>query len=121
MEHPNKTTRAWDPNLFRYGQMYRSGYANPIKPVVNHNPELENPDTIAADGGTVTVDDVDEDDNKHVELISSTRYREYMRQDLISQLLNPREQWRKVVWAVIALAIIMGMNFMATLSAAGVF
>lgn len=124
MEVPDKSRRAWDANLFRHGQMYAKGYANPIKPMVNHNPELENPDTIAVDGGKIEEDedetDVEDDPSPHVELISSTRYREYMRQDLISQLLNPREQWRLVVYAVIALALLMTINLMVSMAGAGI-
>lgn len=107
--------RAWDDNLYRYGNVFIDGYANPIKPSVEYNEELEDPDTVDVEEGSA------EDSDSHVELISSPRYRDYMRQDLIGQLLNPREQWRIIAYAVIGLALIMAINLVVTLSAAGVF
>lgn len=113
MQQPDKEERAWDPELYKNGQLYYSDYANPIKPKIEYNQDLEQPDRVAAtDGG-------DSDDAAHVKMISSPRYREYMRQDAISQILNPREQWRLIFFAVIGLALLVVVNIMMNASATG--
>lgn len=119
MVETTKEHRAWDDGLYRYGNVFVKGYANPVKPVVDHNKELENPDTIDIEEGGDN--ESDESEGSHVELISSPRYRDYMTQDLISQLLNPREQWRLIAYAIIALGAVMLINVVVTMSAAGVF
>jgi hypothetical protein len=128
MEQPDETQRAWDANLYRRGCLFLSGYANPIKPRVRHHDDLENPDEAFIDestAGDAEATDGDEseaetDDSPHVSLIASSRYKDYMRQDLISQLLNPRAQWRLIAYAVIALTILMFINVFISLAAAGV-
>lgn len=117
MEVPGKEKRAWDPSMYKRGQMYIHGYANPVKPQVNYNEELTDPDTTTL---KEKIADEEEHDNAHTQLISSPRYREYMRQDLISQLLNPREQWRLIAFAVIALAVLQVATLVVGLAAAGV-
>lgn len=122
-ESPDKNSRAWDSDLYRRGQLYIKGYANPVKLSKNYDHELENPDTAELEESDKDFDDVDEELDKtaHTELISSPRYREYMRQDLISQLLNPRAQWRLLAYAVIALGILMTANIIISAAAAGAF
>ena len=117
---------AWDSDMYRYGNLYVEGYANPVKPTVETHTDLEEPDTASIDTSDVADEqpdeaDTDYTDSPHVSLISSPRYREYMRNDLISQLLNPRQQWRLIAYGIIALAIVMVINVVITLSAAGVF
>lgn len=121
MVAPNKDNQAWDTDLFKRGNLFRGGYANPVKIQVDHNAELENPDTgyvdeseqVATDGGEVKA-------GRHTELITSDRYREYMRQDLISQILNPRDQWKLMMYAILFMAFVMLANLIFTLMAAGV-
>jgi len=60
MQLPNRDTAAWDDNLYRSGCVFVDGYANPIKPRVRANKDLENPDTISHREGET--DDTDEDD-----------------------------------------------------------
>lgn len=127
MEQPDKTQRAWDANLYRRGNLFVEGYANPVKPSVRQHKELATPDEATVIEGTAddqsdTEGDEteDTDDGPHVDLIASPRYRAYMRQDLISQLLNPRAQWRLIAYAVIALAVFMAVNIVVSLAAAGV-
>jgi hypothetical protein len=117
---------AWDDDMYRYGNLYIEGYANPVKPTVKTHTELEEPDTASIEDSDASdqqhdADGTDDADSPHVSLISSPRYREYMRNDLISQLLNPRQQWRLIAYGIIALAIVMVINVVITLSAAGVF
>lgn len=124
MEKPDESEKAWDENLYRHGNLFVSGYANPIKPDVRHDPALENPNTVDVKEGDPDdeSDDVDEtDDGRHVELISSARYREYMRQDLISQLLTPESRWNLIVWAVIGLGVLQFVAIIVTLYATGSF
>lgn len=123
LEKPNKTTRAWDSNLYKRGNLFLAGYANPIKPRADYDTSLENPDTIEHVEGE-PYDDTDAEtdtDGAHVQLISSSRYREYMRQDLISQLLTPQEQWKLIAYIVGALGVLMLINVVISLAAAGAF
>ena len=124
MEAPDTNKRAWDPEMYKSGNLFVSGYANPIKPRVNQHPDLETPNTV-----DVQEVDVDEDRNKssgdvndsHAELITSGRYREFMRQDLISQLLTPESRWNLLVWAVLALGVLQFLAIIVTLYSTGTF
>lgn len=118
MEVPDQDLRAWDPHQFKSGQLYVSGYANPIKPVVKQHTELAEPDTVGIEESEVGQSESDEEE--HVQLISSPRYQSYMRQDLISQLLNPSERWRLIAYAVIGLGAIAIVNTMILLNLSGV-
>lgn len=127
MVNPNGDDRAWDENMYKYGNVFPKGYANPIKPVVAENKQLEDPDTVKLQGsdesGTQAVsedDDGDEDDG-HVKLISSPRFGAFMRQKLIESLLNPREQWRLIMYAVIGVGVLQFLGIIATLWATGTF
>jgi len=122
MVNPNDTEeRAWDDNLYRHGNLYMSGYANPIKPRVEQHSGLKNKDQ-ARHHDTVTVPDGGEEqaEQVHTQLMSSGRYQDYMLQDLISQVLNPQEQWKKLFYAVVATAIIASLSLITSASAAGV-
>lgn len=126
MEEPNKTARAWDSDLYSSGNVFVSGYANPIKPRVEYRQELEEPDTVDVTEGDTderegSEDEAEDEDEQHVQLISSGRYRDYMRQDLISQLLTPDAQWRTMVYAVIAVAALQFISIIVTLYATGTF
>lgn len=110
---------AWDDTLYRYGNVFLSGYANPIKPTVNANTELEEPDTADMDesvGGYQK-----QSDGVHTQLISSGRYSEFMKQQLIESILNPDAQWKKILYVVLAVAFMQLATLMAALSAAGMF
>lgn len=116
MEVPNKMKRAWDPDLYKRGQVYYSDYANPIKPTVTVEDDLADEDTVeleeAGEGDT---------DGPHVAVISSSRYRKYMRQDLISQLLTPKVWWRLITYAIIVLGALQFIGIIVTLWATGSF
>jgi hypothetical protein len=157
MEPVDKDRRAWDTSLYKNGNVFLSNYANPIKPRVNHNTELENPDSVYVDEGepderTQPATPKQEhhglepeqegpqeppqetpsgerelthreanDTDAHVGLISSSRYRDYMRQDLISQLLNPQEAWQTIVYALLAVGALQFLTIIVTLWATGSF
>lgn len=127
MEQPDKNNRAWDTDMYKKGNLFVSGYANPIKPRVQHNEELENPnelDVEEGDGGEETGTENSTDsqpDEKSIQLIASGRYREYMRQDLVSQLLTPESRWNMLVWAVIALGALQFIAIISTFWATGSF
>lgn len=126
MEHVDKGERAWDTSLYKSGNVFVKGYSNPIKPRVEYHETLENPNTVAADEGNEDKEDAREDadtdaDGPHVQLISSPRYRDYMRQDLISQLLTPDAQWKLLAYAVLAIGFFVVVNIIVSLSAAGAF
>lgn len=124
MEKPDEDTRAWDPDLYSNGNVFVQGYANPIKPRVQYNQALEEPSTIdvtEGDGEGVQDDTDDTDDGPHLELISSGRYRDYMRQDLISQLLTPDAQWKLIAYAVLGMLVLQFIGIIVTLYATGTF
>lgn len=116
MVRPDRDGMAWDPDLYRYGNVFMDGYANAIKPTVRRNKELEDPDEV-----DVEVSEESEADGGHVEMISSSRYADYMKQDLISQLLNPKEQWRLLAYGIIALGVLQFFGIIITLYVAGGF
>jgi hypothetical protein len=120
LEKPNHEQRAWDTNLYSDGNLFVEGYANPIKPRVEYNEDLENPDTIDVEDGDPDEHTQDFESERHVELISSPRYRDYMRQDLISQILTPDTRWKLLAYAVGVVAFLVVVNVMVSLSAAGV-
>lgn len=119
MVDPSDESLAWDGSMYRYGNLFIDGYANPIKPRVEAHKDLAQEDTAHIEEGG---DDSETDsDDSHTKLISSKRYAQFMRQDLMESILNPREQWRLIAYAVIALAVLMLANVFISLSAAGVF
>jgi hypothetical protein len=91
--------------MFKNANLFVDGYANPIKPGVEHNSKLENPDTVTVKEGEPDgdIDTEESTEGKEVDLIASSRYRDYMRQDLVSQLLTPKEQWKLIAYGVLAL------------------
>lgn len=115
----NSDRHAWDDTLYRYGNVFLSGYANPIKPTVRANTELEEPDTADMKEGDGVEDLARED--RHTQLISSGRYSEFMKQQLIESILNPDEQWKKILYVVVGVAFLQMATLMAALSAAGMF
>ncbi len=115
LEPPDKSNRAWDPDLYRHGNLFVEGHANAIKPRVEYHKELENPNQVEVEKSDV------KDEDTHTDIISSPRYREYMRQDLIEQLLNPREQWRLLAYGIIALGVLQFFTIIVTLYATGSF
>lgn len=128
MVKPDQDTRAWDPSMFKSGNLFLDGYANPIKPRVRTNQDLEEPDTAELEEGEVEGDveqpqleSGEEADDKHAYLITSGRYREYMRQDLISQLLTPESRWNILVWAVVGLGVLQFFAIVITMWATGSF
>lgn len=119
MEVPSTTERAWDNDMYHKGQLYCEGYANPIKPVVEHDETTEGVDSVAFEES----EDVDEEDDEDAEVgvIPSWRYKQLMEQELVSQLINPSEQWRKIVYGLIGIAGLQFMGMMITLYATGSF
>jgi hypothetical protein len=124
---PNKETRAWDSDLYRKGNVFVGSYANPIKPRVEYHEDLEDPDEITHVEGEPDTPPEGEsetdggEDVGHVQLISSPRYRDYMRQDLISQLLTPSEQWKLIMYAVLGNVVLTFFAIIVTLYATGSF
>jgi len=69
MVDPDKTSRYWDTQMFSYGNLYFEDYANPIKP--------KHPDT-----------EEQAKESLGLELISSERYKSFMEQNLITDIIN---------------------------------
>lgn len=119
---PDHDNRAWDPDMFKNGNLFVDGYANPIKPSVEHHKDLEDSDTVEVQEGDPDTEDTENDESgPHVELISSSRYRDYMRQDLVSQLLTPQEKWRLLAYGILAVGGLQFMTMIVILYATGGF
>lgn len=115
---PGKSDRAWDGQMYKHGNLFVDGCANPIKPRVQSNAALDDPDTV-----DVEVHKVEEED-ANVSVIASERYSTYMKQRLAAQLLNPSERIKLITYAMMALAGLMLMQFIAVAAIAasvGVF
>lgn len=115
MVRPNQEELAWDPSMYRRGNVFVAGYANPIKPEVDYHETLDEPDEVDVESSEVAEDDAD------VRMISSPRYQEYMRQDLVESLLNPREQWKLIVYGIIGLGVLQFMAIIVTMFTTGAF
>lgn len=126
MVDPERDDLAWDDSLYRHGNVFLKGYANPIKPTVTRHNELEEPDTaeieeIDSEATDAVSAETDGGEDGHVKLISSARFGEFMRQQLIESLLNPREQWRLLMYAMIGLGALQFLTMIVTLYATGSF
>lgn len=119
MEKSGNSKRAWDDDLYKRGNIFYHGYANPLKIVVDHKPEMGEKDTAEVREGAT--DEDTEDSDREADIISSPRYTQFMRNDLISQLLNPQEQWDKLLYGMIAIGGLQFLTIVATLWATGSF
>lgn len=117
---PGRDNQAWDANLYKRGNVFLKNYANPIKPVLHTNEDLEDPDTAEIKEGS-TETDSSQPDNTEAKLIASKRYQKYMRQDLISQLLTPKEQWKLIALGLFAVAGVQVVTIIILLWANGTF
>ena len=129
MEKPHNDARAWDDSLFKNGQLFVDGYANPVKVTVNHNPGIDEKDTVepkegtapnSEDGDGVESED-EEDEDDWIEVIASPRYQQFMEQNLISQLLSPDEQWNKLFYGVLGVMALQFFTVIVTLWSTGSF
>jgi hypothetical protein len=114
MEVPDTDVRAWDSDLFRKAGLFIKGYANPVKPVVTRNPEPKEPDDLEADGAPA-------DDSKVFDVVPSYRYREHQDQSVLSELVNPTEQWKTIVYLVLGMIGLQFLTVIVTLYATGSF
>lgn len=124
MQQADKSKRAWDDSLYVNGNVFLDGKANPIKPRVVHNEGIQNPDTVEIDEGDVDPADVDvsgDNDNTHTEVMSSPRYKLYMLQDLFEQVLTPEQRWNKMLYGLMAIAVLQFVGIIVTLYATGSF
>ena len=129
MESPDQSKRAWDSNLIKSGNLFLADYANPVKLTVKRHSDLEEPNTVGLEEGNngelpdgETVEgDVEHGEEEQPQVITSGRYREFMRQDLISQLLTPESRWNLLVWAVVGLGALQFTSMLLTLWATGSF
>lgn len=74
--HLDEDAIAWDPGHYLYTNLFLSGYANPVKP------------------------EVDESD---VSLVPSERYKRYMDQHLLSEMIGEGRSLRAVIAALLAI------------------
>lgn len=120
MEKQRGSNRAWDNNLYKRGSVFYRGYANPLKITIDHKPEMGKKDT--AEIEEADTDDTDtEDSNREADVITSDRYTQFMRNDLISQLLNPQEQWDKLLYGMIGIGALQFLTVIVTLWTTGSF
>ena len=116
MEVPDKSKRAWDSDLYESGQLFYEGYANPVKLRVNQTQNPKQPDTLESpkplpDGG----------EEKNLEVIPSYRYRQHMDQHLLSQLVNPTQQWTLLLYAILGVGGLVVLSIIITMYVTGGF
>lgn len=123
MEKPDNDARAWDSSMFKRGQVFVEGYSNPVKVSIDHNPGIDQKDTVDVTESETGEDDDEEsgESDDRVEVIASPRYQQFMEQELISQLLNPEEQWNKLLYGMLAIGALQFMAIIVTLWATGSF
>lgn len=118
MEKPDTQERAWDSNLYQSGNLFIDGYANPVRPeIVPADDKGQLDDVDVTEGET----DADESEESEVGLIPSHRYQTFMSQQMLSELMNPREQWKLIVYAVLGVAALGFIQIIVTLYATGSF
>jgi len=118
MEVPDTDKRAWDSNLYRRGNLFIDGYANPVRPKIvpaDEKGQLDDVEVVEGDG------DDEDDESAAVGLIPSHRYQTFMSQQMLSELMNPREQWKLIVYGVIALGALQFIAIIVTMYATGSF
>lgn len=117
MEIPNQDKRAWDLDHYRFTNIFPRGYSNPVKIAVRSHKELGHPDVVDIIQTEETTQELPDggQDVSHVELISSHRYREFMQQNLISQLINPTETLNKIIILLLAVLGVSGLIFIVML------
>lgn len=108
---------AWDDTMYVAGNLYHDKYANPVKLTANVNASLEDPDTVGVEASDDI--DVDQSDEPHVSVISSERYKLYMVQDLVSQLLNPSERLKQIAIVMAIMGAFVLLQFVLILAIAG--
>lgn len=111
MVDPSTATYAWDPDLYVKGNAFYTGYANPIKPVVDKTATIKEPDEIDVEDGDPDESDASGDD-RYVSLISSTRHVLAAQNNIISQLINPKERLKLIQWSLIAIAGVLVLTFL---------
>lgn len=117
MVEADKTSpeRVWRDDLYRYGNVYIANYANPIKPTTVDSEEHDNVQEVEY------TDEETEPDGDHTKLIRSGEYRSYIKQALMEAVLNPTEQWRLLVYGLIALGVLQFMTMILIMYATGSF
>lgn len=116
MEVPGESGRAWDHDLYRKGQMYYQGYANPFKPVIDpsntrgEHDQMDVEESEDASGGASS-DDESGGSDAEIGMMPSSRYRQYLDQHLISELVRPEERWKLLVYGI----LFIGFLQMATI------
>lgn len=121
MEVPSRTERAWDPELWKHGQLFQAGHANPVKPVTVRNiptGELNEAD-VQAETEKIVVDG--EEKTQHVELVTSELYNEYQDNHLASEIINPTSRWKTVILMIAGLIVVAILSLMLNAHIAGVF
>lgn len=113
MKVPNKTERAWDSNLYKRGQLFRAGCANPVKVVLDESGTLEEEDSVDIVEGS--------GGRGETTVMASQRYKTYMLQKTIKDMAMPTSHWHKVIYGMIALGALGLFQIIVTLWATGSF
>lgn len=109
-EKPNTMQRAWDPGLFKRGQLYVKGYANPVKPIARQTTshtekdEVDMIDTYEGKGNAPVVVGDGGKQMQHTEIISSPRFHSLMQQKIIEAMVRPEQQWKTIVYIMLFIA-----------------
>ena len=123
MAHPKISKKAWDSDMYDSAGLFVHGFANPVKPVVERSADPNEPDDLDVDAaGDVPLTDGGElVEQKTFDVIPSYRYLEHMNQHIISELVNPTEQWQLIVYGIIGIAALQFFTIIVTMWATGSF
>lgn len=117
MVDTDKQDHAWDHDLYKSGGIFYRGHANPLKIRLNQKEGMAEKDTVELEES----EQDDSDNNTHVEVMSSNRYRKFMYQSLIQDLVNPTENWKKLVYGLIGVGVLQFLTIIVVLVSTGSF
>lgn len=96
MLDPDNTRRDWDSRMFESGNIFLAGFANPVKPKI--------PDT-----------EEDAKESYEMDMIASERYKDYMEQSLIKDIIREGKDDKLTLRMVVLILGIMQLLTMVLL------
>lgn len=117
MVDTDKKEHAWDHDLYKSGGLFYRGHANPLKINLSQNDGMAEKDTVELEES----EDESYVDEPHKEVMSSNRYRKFMYNSLISDLVNPTENWKKLVYGIVGVGVLQFLTIIVVLVTTGSF
>lgn len=109
--------QAWDSQLYKRGNVFVEGYANPIKPAPVHTADMAEADDIWLIEGETDVSTED----MELGMIPSYQYQHDLDQSMLSQMVNPQKELQKLLYVLVAIIVLQFMTLIAMLYVNGGF